>query len=469
VAARWHYADQKKTDAPITSAELRALVWSGRLKPTDLVRAKGMERWVPAAKVAGLFLEPSAQWYFAHAGNQFGPVSGTLLKTLAKAGMLEPTDLVWREGFDTWKQARRLAGLFPPARLERPAAPLRVPSARAAAAAAAATATATATAISDRVPGRQRGRVLGFMGLAGLLVAAGLVGTILQRSPRAQPDATVPAALDAIQGSPASVISASLPIEGENESADLEPARPIERAETTRAKPVEHPSYPMPGANQLLDEPALGRLVHARVLRDHRAVSSPPLIARVENAVAGLLKLRERPELEYHFVVLDSDAVNAFSHVGGYIYLSRGLFNLVASDVELAWVVGHEIAHVDLGHRLASPLPASDVPVSGPDLADACYRQIAGGHSSADEYAADAWTMRRLLELGHTRRQCLAFLKRYRTYLDQDLPPRDAKAPSPSPAPDLAAGTPSLDRQWLTMPAPELRLNQLEKPDLSSP
>jgi hypothetical protein len=306
------------------------------------------------------------------------------------------------------------------------------------------------------------------MGLAGLLVTAGLVGTILQRSTLAQPGAPLPAALGAEHGATASVVFETPLIEGEGEgeSADREPARPVEPAETTRAKPVESESHPAPGANERLDEPALGRLVHAHLLKHQRAVSSPPLIARVENAAAGLLKLRERPEQEYHFVVLDSDAVNAFSHVGGYIYLSRGLFNLVANDVELAWVVGHEIAHVDLRHRLASPLPASDFPGAGPDLAESYYRQIAGGHSSEDEYAADAWTLRRLLELGHTRRQCLAFLKRYRTYLDQELPPHSK---APSPAPDPAAGSLSLDRQWLTMPAPELRLNQLEKRDLSAP
>ena len=42
--------------------------------------------------------------------------------------------------------------------------------------------------------------------------------------------------------------------------------------------------------------------------------------------------------------------VNAFSTPGGYIYVSRGLFDLIGEDEDYAlrFAVGHEIAHVDL-------------------------------------------------------------------------------------------------------------------------
>src|SRR5262249_7533687 len=143
--------------------------------------------------------------------------------------------------------------------------------------------------------------------------------------------------------------------------------------------------------------------------------------------------LRQRTDLRYHFFVLDTDEVDAFSHAGGYVYVSRGLFNLVANDIELAWVVGHEIAHVELRHGLG---PGPDL--AGATTAQGLYRRIAVGHSAEEEYAADAWVTRNLLGLGRSRRECLAFLKRYRDFLGRGLrpaPANDSADPAAGPAP----------------------------------
>ncbi len=67
------------------------------------------------------------------------------------------------------------------------------------------------------------------------------------------------------------------------------------------------------------------------------------------------LKTCEHKDVHYTFTVLESDAVCAFSHPGGYVYVCRGLFNLIGEDEDYAleFAVGHEIAHVDLQHALA--------------------------------------------------------------------------------------------------------------------
>jgi hypothetical protein len=44
------------------------------------------------------------------------------------------------------------------------------------------------------------------------------------------------------------------------------------------------------------------------------------------------------------------DEAVAFTAPGRYIYFSRRLFELCATDEQVAFVVGHEIAHHDLGH-----------------------------------------------------------------------------------------------------------------------
>lgn len=59
-----------------------------------------------------------------------------------------------------------------------------------------------------------------------------------------------------------------------------------------------------------------------------------------------------RPEIPYYFAVLNSPEPNAFAAPGGYIFITIGLFKKLASEAELAGVLGHEIAHVARKHSL---------------------------------------------------------------------------------------------------------------------
>jgi predicted Zn-dependent protease len=59
-----------------------------------------------------------------------------------------------------------------------------------------------------------------------------------------------------------------------------------------------------------------------------------------------------RPDLPWRFGILDSKEVNAVSAPGGYVFITRGLYEKVNSDDELAGVLGHEISHVARRHAL---------------------------------------------------------------------------------------------------------------------
>lgn len=54
------------------------------------------------------------QWYYARGDQRTGPITSKQLKTLAASGGLRPTDLVWAEGMEQWKEARLVQGLFHP-------------------------------------------------------------------------------------------------------------------------------------------------------------------------------------------------------------------------------------------------------------------------------------------------------------------------------------------------------------------
>jgi formylglycine-generating enzyme required for sulfatase activity len=72
---------------------------------------------------------PSEAWYVARDGKQHGPISSIEFRALIERGLLRPIDLVWRDGFPEWLEARSLPefkanGSVPPTHLEQQARPV---------------------------------------------------------------------------------------------------------------------------------------------------------------------------------------------------------------------------------------------------------------------------------------------------------------------------------------------------------
>lgn len=65
-----------------------------------------------------------------------------------------------------------------------------------------------------------------------------------------------------------------------------------------------------------------------------------------------LARTSERPNLPWTFRVVDDPTPNAFALPGGYIFFTRGMMNLMASEAQLAAVLGHEIGHVTARHHV---------------------------------------------------------------------------------------------------------------------
>ncbi len=69
-----------------------------------------------------------------------------------------------------------------------------------------------------------------------------------------------------------------------------------------------------------------------------------------ELAQAGL----ERTEVDYRFYFVDDPLENAFALPGGHIFVFRGLLDgPIRNEAELAFVLAHEMIHVDRGHSFA--------------------------------------------------------------------------------------------------------------------
>ena len=78
----------------------------------------------------------------------------------------------------------------------------------------------------------------------------------------------------------------------------------------------------------------------------------PALQDYVDDIGQKLAKNSHRPQLNYHFAVVDSPQVNAFALPGGYIYVTRGILAYLNSEAELAAVLAHEIGHVTARHSV---------------------------------------------------------------------------------------------------------------------
>ena len=98
----------------------------------------------------------------------------------------------------------------------------------------------------------------------------------------------------------------------------------------------------------------LGRTVGAMVLAKYKPYNHTRLNGYINQLGQTLAKASDRPETfgGYHFLVQDSNDINAFAAPGGLIFITRGMLRLCRNEDALAAVLAHEIAHVQLQHGL---------------------------------------------------------------------------------------------------------------------
>ncbi len=112
---------------------------------------------------------------------------------------------------------------------------------------------------------------------------------------------------------------------------------------------------PVTGKQELMllsetDEINLGRETDAQVIKEYGIYEDPKLTAYLNDICQRLGKSSHRPNLNYHFKVVDVSVVNAFAVPGGYVYFTRGILASLNSEAELAGVMGHEIGHITARH-----------------------------------------------------------------------------------------------------------------------
>ena len=100
------------------------------------------------------------------------------------------------------------------------------------------------------------------------------------------------------------------------------------------------------------EEQQIGAAVSEKVRARYGVVQDANIHRYVTLVGTTVAQATSKPDLPWTFVVLDTDAVNAFAAPGGFVHITRGALALIQDEAELAGVLGHELIHVTERHTI---------------------------------------------------------------------------------------------------------------------
>jgi predicted Zn-dependent protease len=173
------------------------------------------------------------------------------------------------------------------------------------------------------------------------------------------------------------------------------------------------------------EERQIGSLVSEKIRQRYGVVQDKAIHRYVGLVGATLAATSTRPGLAWHFIVLDTDGVNAFAAPGGFIHVTRGALALIRTEAELAGVLGHELVHVTEQHTIkaikksnAKDLGLDMAPGSGltqavlSKIADRAADMVLAGFGRGEELESDEQGLALANRAGYAPSGLGAFLTR---------------------------------------------------------
>src|SRR5690554_2213714 len=142
---------------------------------------------------------------------------------------------------------------------------------------------------------------------------------------------------------------------------------------------------PVTGKRQIMlmseeQEIAMGKEYDPQVVATFGEYKHDQLLAFIQEKGNEMAEISHRPNLQFHFRILDSRVVNAFAVPGGYIYFTRGILAQFNNEAELVGVLGHEMGHVTARHTVSqqSKQQLGQLLLIGGMIASEQFRDFAG-------------------------------------------------------------------------------------------
>jgi predicted Zn-dependent protease len=133
--------------------------------------------------------------------------------------------------------------------------------------------------------------------------------------------------------------------------------------------------------------------------------------------IGASLAVHAQRKLPFHFhLVADRGLVNAFALPGGQVFIGQGLLDVMKSEDEVAFVLGHEIEHIDHYHsvervQVEARLRKVDLGALG-ELAKIPIGLWQTGYSKDEEAEADREGLRLACVAGYSPKGALDLLNR---------------------------------------------------------
>jgi beta-barrel assembly-enhancing protease len=168
-------------------------------------------------------------------------------------------------------------------------------------------------------------------------------------------------------------------------------------------------------------EVELGQQINTQLTQRQLRLYENPAINQYVNQIGQRLAAESRrPNLPYQFQIINDSSVNAFTTMGGFVYVNTGLLMLADNEAELASVIAHEIGHVAARHAVkqmkevaiaqgltgAAGLDRNAAINIGVDLA------FKRPNSRRDEYEADVLGLETLGKAGYAQSAMVSFMNK---------------------------------------------------------
>ncbi|ADU96437.1 M48 family metallopeptidase [Thermovibrio ammonificans] len=150
-------------------------------------------------------------------------------------------------------------------------------------------------------------------------------------------------------------------------------------------------------------EVAIGRAAALQIERRSKMCKDPVINGYVNWVGQRIAAVCGRHDIEFHYKVIESPELNAFSLPGGWVYIYTGLLKHLKDEADLAFVLGHETGHIVGRHAirrlqliyginllLSLTLGGKNLSPIEEEVLKVLYQIVIAGYSRKEEFEADA-------------------------------------------------------------------------------
>jgi predicted Zn-dependent protease len=174
------------------------------------------------------------------------------------------------------------------------------------------------------------------------------------------------------------------------------------------------------------EEVQMGQKFSVEIEKELEILDDAGVTSYVNSICQELVQHSKRKDLEYHVKVVNTEEVNAFAVMGGFMYFNVGLLRAADTEAELAGVCAHEIGHIvgrhsakhmskQLGIALVAQLILGENPAVWEGLVANVLAMGAMMHYSREaEREADAYAIEEMVGAGYHPGGMVSFFEKIR-------------------------------------------------------